>query len=151
MQDFIVPKTDTKVNGKVRLDYAFQLKAQYDPLQLYRTTRGGRVHQGVTGGGIDSPRLKATVLPDSGGQYDTVQDGKVREINAHFMLHADNGEWLQVSHTGFRRPDGYYRAFATFDADAKGAYDWLNNTTFMVTAEESPDLREVTFTYYVAN
>lgn len=151
MPDFVVPETNTKVMGPVRLDYAFQLKAQFDPLQVFQTTRGGRVHQSIVGGSLEGHGLKAAVHSNSGGQFDTVQDGKVREIDAHFMLRADNGEWIRMEHTGFRRPDGYYRCFAFIDADAKGAYDWLNNTTFLVTAKESADLREVTFTYYAAN
>ena len=34
--------------------------------------------------------------------------------------------------------------FAYIDADTKGAYDWLNDTTFVVTAKESAGEREVT-------
>ncbi len=151
MRDFIPPKTDTKTNGPVRLDYAFQLKARYDPLHLSQTTRGGRIYQDIVSGEIVSPRLNASVYPDSGGQYDTVQEGKVRDVAAHFILKADNGEYIYVEHAGFHRPDGYYRAIAYIDADTKGTHDWLNNTTFVVTAEESADLREVTFTYYAAN
>jgi hypothetical protein len=76
---------------------------------------------------------------------------RVRDVDSHFILKAENGEWIYVEHVGYRRQDGYYRAIAYIDADTKGAYDWLNNTTFVVTAKESADEREVVFYYYLAN
>jgi hypothetical protein len=151
MRDFVVPKTDTKVMGDVRLEYAFQLRAQYDPPSLSHTPKGTFRYQDLTSGEASGERLKATVYPDSGGQYDTVRGDRVRDVDAHFILKADNGEWIYMEHVGYRRPDGYYRAIAYVDADTKGAYDWLNNTTFVVTAKESPDERGVVFYYYVAN
>ena len=151
MRDFVVPKTDTKVMGDVHLEYAFQLRAQYDPPSLSRTPKGTFRYQDLTSGEVTGERLKATVYPDSGGQYDTVRDDRVRDVDAHFVLKAENGEWIYMEHVGYRRPDGYYRAIAYVDADSKGAYDWLNNTTFVVTAKESADERSVVFYYYVAN
>ena len=67
------------------------------------------------------------------------------------MLKTDNGEWIYMEHVGYRRVDGYYRAIAYVEADTKGTHDWLNNTTFVVTAQESADQREVVFHYFVAN
>jgi len=52
---------------------------------------------------------------------------------------------------GYRLTDGYYRAIAYIETDLKGKYEWMNNTTFVVTAKESADQREVTFYYYIAN
>jgi hypothetical protein len=151
MREFVVPKTDTKVLGEVRLEYAFELRAQYDPAQISRTPRGDFRYQDITSGTVRGERLSATVYPDSGGQYDTVRADRVRDVDAHFILRTDDGEWIYVEHVGYRRTDGYYRAIAYIDADAKGAHDWLNNTTFVVTAQESADEREVVFRYYAAN
>jgi hypothetical protein len=151
MKDFVVPKTDTKVLGEVKLEYAFQLHAHYDPPHASNTPRGKFRYQDITSGEVKGERLNATVYADSGGQYDTVRADRVRDVDAHFILKAENGEWIYVEHVGYRRPDGYYRAVAYIDADTKGGYDWLNNTTFVVTAKESADEREVVFYYYVAN
>jgi hypothetical protein len=151
MREFVVPKTDTKVLGEVRLEYAFRLIAHYDPPAVSRTPKGSFRYQDITSGEIRGERLNATVYPDSGGQYDTVRSDKIRDVDAHFMLKADNDEWIYMEHVGYRRPEGYYRAIAYVEADTKGAYDWLNNTTFVVTAEESADEREVVFHYFVAN
>ena len=151
MRDFVVPKTDTKVLGEVKLEYAFQLHARYDAPHLSRTPKGNFRYQDITSGDVRGERLNATIYPDSGGQYDTVRPDHVRDVDAHFILKAENGEWIYVEHVGYRLPDGSYRAIAYFDADTKGTYVWLNNTTFVVTAKESADEREVVFYYYVAN
>jgi hypothetical protein len=151
MRDFVVPKTDTKILGTIELEYAFKLTAHYDPPQESHTPRGTFRHQDIVSGEVSGARITATVYPDSGGQYDTVRSDRVRDVDAHFMVKADNGEWLYMEHVGYRRTDGYYRAIAYIETDLKGAYEWMNNTTFVVTAKESADQREVVFYYYIAN
>lgn len=150
MRNFIVPPSD-KSPGEVRLEYAFQLRARYEPPQSSRTPKGEFRYQDIVSGEVDGERLRAVVYANSGGQYDTVRSDRIRDVDAHFILKAENGEWIYVEHVGYRRPDGYYRAIAYIDASAHGAYDWLNNTTFVVTAKESADQREVDFYYYIAN
>jgi len=151
MRDFVVPKTDTKILGTIELEYAFKLTAHYDPPQESHTPRGTFRYQDIVSGEVSGARITATVYPDSGGQYDTVRSDRVRDVDAHFMVKADNGEWLYMEHVGYRRTDGYYRAIAYIETDLKGAYEWMNNTTFVVTAKESADQREVVFYYYIAN
>lgn len=151
MRDFVVPKTDTKILGTIELEYAFRLTAHYDPPQESHTPRGIFRYQDIVSGEVSGARITATVYPDSGGQYDTVRSDRVRDVDAHFMVKADNGEWLYMEHVGYRRTDGYYRAIAYIETGLKGAYEWMNNTTFVVTAKESADQREVVFYYYIAN
>jgi hypothetical protein len=151
MREFVVPKTDTKILGTIELEYAFKLTAHYDPPQESHTPRGTFRYQDIVSGEVSGARITATVYPDSGGQYDTVRSDRVRDVDAHFMVKADNGEWLYVEHVGYRRSDGYYRAIAYIETDLKGTYEWMNNTTFVVTAKESADQREVVFYYYIAN
>ncbi len=151
MREFVVPKTDTKALGEVQLEYAFQLQAHYDPPSISHTPKGSFRYQDIVAGEVRGERLNAAVYADSGGQYDTLRSDKIRDVDAHFILKAENGEWIYVEHVGYSRPDGYYRTIAYVDADTKGNYDWLNNTTFVVTAKESADQREVVFYYYIAN
>jgi hypothetical protein len=151
MRDFVVPKTDTKILGTIELEYAFRLTAHYDPPQESHTPRGTFRYQDIVSGEVSGARITGSVYPDSGGQYDTVRSDRVRDVDAHFMVKADNGEWLYMEHVGYRRTDGYYRAIAYIETDLKGAYEWMNNTTFVVTAKESADQREVVFHYYIAN
>jgi hypothetical protein len=145
------PIPDTKVLGDIRLDFAFELRARYEAARLQHTPKGQFRYQDIVSGAVTGGRLKAKVYPNSGGQYDTVRPDQVRDVDAHFILNAENGERLYVEHFGYRASGGYYRAIAFLDADTKGAYDWVNDTTFVVTAQESPDEHEVLFTYYVAN
>jgi hypothetical protein len=142
---------DTKVIGDLRLDFAFELRARYDAPRLHHTPKGQFRYQDIVSGALTGPRLNAKVYPNSGGQYDTVRADRVRDVDAHFILNAQNGERLYVEHFGYRASAGYYRAIAFLDADTKGAYDWVNDTTFVVTALESAEEHEVVFTYYVAN
>jgi hypothetical protein len=150
MRDFVVPKTNTKIQGPVTLEYAFRLTAKYDPARFSRTPRGEFRYQNLVGGELTGARFKGTVYPDVGGQYDTVRGDHIRDVDAHFIVKADNGEWIYIEHVGYRRRDDYYRAIAYIDADEKGAHEWLNDRTFVVTARESADEREVVFDYYVA-
>ncbi len=151
MRDFVVPKADTRILGKIQLEYAFRLTAHYDPPQESHTPRGSFRYQDIVSGEVTGARISATVYPDSGGQYDTIRGDQVRDVDAHFMLKCDNGEWIYMEHVGYRRTDGYYRAIAYVETDLKGEYEWMNNTTFVVTAKESHDQREVVFHYYIAN
>ena len=153
MRDFTVPQTDpaTKVQGPVHLEYAFSLHAKYDPPRESDTPRGTFRYQDIVSGELAGARVKASVYPDSGGQYDTVRADGVRDVDAHFMLKTDGGEWIYLEHVGYRRVDGYYRAIAYVDADLKGSFEWMTNTTFVVSAQESKDQREVVFHYWIAN
>ena len=151
MREFVVPQTATRILGRIELEYAFRLTAHYDPPRESHTPRGTFRYQDIVGGELTGARVSATVYPDSGGQYDTVRADRVRDVDAHFMLKADNGEWLYVEHVGYRRADSYYRAIAYIETSLRGAYEWMNNTTFVVTAKESADQREVVFDYYIAN
>ena len=152
MRAFTPPPVDTKDKvGKVDMAYAFQLKAAFDPARTEQTPRGRRTFQSITGGTITGPGLNGAVYPDSGGDYGLVRTDGVEDLSARFMIKAaDTGEWIYMSHVGYRRPDGYYRTQAYFDADAGGRYAWLNDAVVIGTAEASKDGREVTFTYYQA-
>ena len=73
MRDFVVPKTDTKIQGPVALEYAFQLRARFDPPHASHTPRGDFRYQDITSGEVVGERLKGSVYPDSGGQYDMLR------------------------------------------------------------------------------
>jgi hypothetical protein len=152
MREFTPPPVTTKGNvGQVTMAYAFQLKAKFDPAKTENTAHGGRVFQGLASGTISGPGLKGEVYPDSGGEHGLIRaKDRVADLSARFMVKADNGEWLYFSHVGYRRPDGYFRIQAYFDADSGGPYAWLNDAVMIGTAEASPDGREVTITYYQA-
>lgn len=150
-RDFTPPKTDTRtIVNPVDLAYMFRLQANFDARRIEQTPRGGRAYRAITGGNVEGPRLTAAVYPDSGGDYGQIRADGVEDVMARFMLRAANGEWIYVSHTGYRRPDGYHRLHAWFDADAGGPYAWLNDAVVLVHAAESANGRSATFTYHQA-
>ena len=149
MPEFIPPKIDTKVIGVPGLEYAFQIRAHLEPAHETRTTRGGRYFQSIAGGEVSGPRLNGTVYPHSGGAFSFVERDGVHELNSRFMIRAaDSGEWIYVEHRGYRRPDGYHRIQAQFDADKQGKYTSLNGGLWVATAAEHANGREVLFTYF---
>lgn len=75
----------------------------------------------------------------------------IEELNTHFMLNADDGEWIYVRHYGYqRRKDDYFRVAAYFDAEWDGPHAWLNDAVLIATAQMAKNGREVTYTYYEA-
>src|SRR4051812_8509623 len=80
MREFVVPKTDTKIQGEVKLEYAFLLRAKFDPARRSRTPKGDFRYQDITSGDVRGERLNATVYADSGGQYDTIRADRVRDV-----------------------------------------------------------------------
>ena len=151
-RDFTPPPVATKGHvGAVELDYAFRLDARFDPPVTERSPRGDRVFQNIVGGAIEGPGLVGEVYPDSGGNHGLIRaaDG-VEDVHARFMVRAGNGEWIYFSHVGYRRPDGYYRIQASFDADAGGPYAWLNDAVVIGAAEVSEDGCAVAVTYFQA-
>jgi hypothetical protein len=148
MQDFVVPKIDTKIIGVPEFEYAFQVHAQLDPGKETKTTRGGRFFQSIAGGQVSGPRLNGTVYPHSGGAFSFIERDGVQELNSRFMIKADTTEWIYVEHRGYRRQDGYHRILAQFDADKQGKYASLNGGIWLAIAAETPGKNEVTFTYF---
>lgn len=147
-REFAEPTIATRQNrGILGLDYAFTIHAQYDRAQVEHTPRGGRLFQFISGGTISGPKLTGTVF-GSGGDLGLIRADGIEDIDSRFMLRAEDGEWIFVQHTGYRRPDGYCRIAAYFDADRWGPYAWLSDNAVIATAEVAQDLSAATFTYY---
>ena len=149
MREFTIPKVTTRdERGTVQLDYALRLVAQFDPLRESRTPHGTRLYQDITAGTL-SGRITGRVYPDSGGEYGLLRGDGVEDVNQRFMLNTDDGEWIYVAHSGYRRrKDGYFRVAASFDADLRGHYAWLNDAVWIATVEAAADRRSATYTYY---
>lgn len=147
-RDFTPPPIATKDNvGVVEPSYSFQLMAQFDPRNLSDTPRGQQIYRAITGGSLEGPMLQGAVYPDSGGDYGVVRGDGVEDIHQRFMVRDSKGEWIYIEQKGYRRPDGYIRLQAFFDADAGGPYAWMNDAAMIATGEEQADNR-VTYTYY---
>ena len=151
MRPFTAPPITTRdQRGEVKLDYAFQIKAEYDPKSRSATPHGTRIFQQIIGGTVSGPKLNAKVRPDSGGDYNVIRPDKVEDVTARFLLDVD-GELIFVQHIGYwRHTDGYYRFAAFFDADQDGKHTWLQDAVFIATAQPAAGGRHITYTYYEA-
>lgn len=148
MREFTLPKVATREQrGEVRLEPAFRLDAKFDPLRESRTPHGTRLYQDITAGTL-SGRIAGRVYPDSGGEYGLLRADGVEDVNQRFMLNTDDGEWIFIAHAGYRRrKDGYCRVQASFDADLRGRYAWLNDAVWIATVDTAPDRRSAVYHY----
>jgi hypothetical protein len=151
MRDFVIPKVDTKHIGEVKLEYAFEIVLQVDKPTITRTPHGGRIYQAINGGTVNGPRLKGSVYADGGGEYGLLRSDNVEDLNTHFMIRDDVGEWIYITQSGYhRRADGYYRVMAYFDSEKTGKHAWLNDSVLIATGHLNPNQQEITFQYYEA-
>lgn len=148
---FNVPRTDTKDKlGTVGISYAFRIEAELGAREVSPGPRGGRVYQPVLGGTVTGRTLSGSVYPASGADYGLVRSDGVEDVLSRFMIRDAKGEWLYVEHEGYRRPDGYVRLNARFDADAGGPYAWLNDAVMIARVTERDAGRRATIDYFQA-
>ena len=131
-----------------QLTFAFEARVDVDPM----VPVGGRGADAllffpITGGTVSGPRLTATVLP-GGGDWATDRGGLVTELEARYLIRADDGAVIDIVNRGFHRatsqeqmdrmtagedvPESeyYYRTSAMFRTDAP-QHRWLTHTVFV--------------------
>jgi len=104
----------------------------------------------ITGGTVDGPRLRGEVVP-TGGDWSTKR-GDATELDARYLLRAEDGALIDIVNRGFWRAtaevdarleagepvdDGefYYRTQPVFRTDAP-AHRWMAETVFVGLARE---------------
>jgi uncharacterized protein DUF3237 len=116
---------------------------------------GGK--QGYTppiGGTISGPRLTGTVVPHSGADYPMVRGDGVIELNAHYLLKAEDGTLIYIMNKGYLVPGGpgstqpgYFRITPYFRVP-EGPHDWLSRTCIVGGGERRSDPDRSLFRYY---
>ncbi|MDG9722848.1 DUF3237 domain-containing protein [Streptomyces sp. DH41] len=136
------------------LDFAFEIRAEVSDT-LHIGNGDGEVTEftPITGGGVDGPRLRGKVLP-GGGDWSSTR-GEVCELEARYLLQAEDGAVIDIVNRGYYRPkvdtpdqfDGevqvseaghYYRTSPVFRTDAP-AHRWLTETVFIGLARPDGD------------
>lgn len=126
------------------LTFAFEVRVEVeDPVRVGAGSEHEVLHfVAITGGTVAGPRLSGRVLP-GGGDWFVDRDG-VAELDARYLLEADDGAVIDISNRGFWRADAattarldalepvderdyYYRTSARFRTEAP-AYRWLTET-----------------------
>lgn len=100
----------------------------------------GGAKQGYTSVGENStvrgPGLNGTVVDYSGADWPIVRADGVVELNAHYMLQADDGALIYIRNLGYVY-SGYFRCTPYFRAPL-GAHDWLNRTVIVGVGKRMP-------------
>lgn len=151
--------------GAVRLEHVFDVRVTFGDDRIIFGLLPGGARQGYTpphGGIITGPRLSGIVVPHSGADYATVRGDGVIELNAHYMLEAEDGTPIYIQNRGYIVPsaDGqgeandqgliqpaYFRFTPTFRVPA-GPHDWLARTVIVGAGERRRDPDHSIFRYY---
>jgi hypothetical protein len=102
------------------------------------------------------------VVPHSGADYATVRGDGVIELNAHYLLKAEDGTSIYINNRGYIVPaaegqgetndqglvqPAYFRFTPTFRVPA-GPHDWLARTVIVGAGERRHDPDHSVFRYY---
>ena len=147
------------------LEHVFDITVEFGADRTIFGPLPGGNQQGFTppiGGIITGPRLNGIVVPRSGADYATLRSDGVLELEAHYLLQADDGTLIYIVNRGYivRAPDdngdkneqglaqpAYFRCTPTFRVPA-GPHDWLSRTVIVGGAERRRDPDHSFFRYY---
>jgi hypothetical protein len=150
---------------KARLQHAFDVTVFFGKERAVFGPLPGGASQGYTPpikGVIEGPMLNGTVVPRSGADYATVRPDGVIELNAHYLLKADDGTLIYIQNTGYlvRAPEGkgkpneqgvpqpaYFKFTPKFRVP-EGPHDWLARTVIVGSGERRTDPDHSVFRYY---
>ncbi len=150
---------------KVRLQHVFDVTVFFgEDRTIFGPLPGGH-SQGYTPpvrGVIDGPKLTGTVVPRSGADYATVRPDGVIELNAHYLLEAEDGTLIYIENRGYlvQAPAGkgelneqglaqplYFKFTPRFRVPV-GPHDWLARTVIVGSGERRKDPDHSVFRYY---
>ena len=87
----------------VKLEHVFDVRIDFHERHVFGPVSGG-AKQGYTSvktGIVDGPRLKGKVLEYSGADWALVRPDGVVELNAHYLLQADDGTLIYIRNLGY--------------------------------------------------
>jgi len=137
------------------LDHAFTARITVaPPVELGVVGAGQRRFIAITGGQVDGPLLRATVLP-TGGDWQTIEPGGLTRVEAHYTLRAQDGTVIEITNPGVRTASEavtdllargvpvdaaayYFRTTPRF-AVAAGPHEWLARHIFVGRGVRLPD------------
>lgn len=135
----------------LRHEHAFDIRINFDKRWTLGAVPGGTAY-GFTsvgaGGTVSGPLLNGTVVDYSGADWPAVRGDRVVELNAHYMLLADDGTPIYIRNLGYvhgpiRASDQvtdippYFCCTPYFRAPA-GPHEWLNRTVIVGMGERRP-------------
>jgi Protein of unknown function (DUF3237) len=141
----------------LRWEHAFDIRINFDRRWTLGPIYGGG-HQGYTSIGegcvVTGPRLSGTLVDYSGADWPVVRHDGVVELNAHYMIRADDDTLIYIRNLGYvhgplraygQGPDEdpaippYFRCTPYFRAP-EGPHGWLNRTVIVGVGQRRPKL-----------
>ncbi len=119
----------------------------------------------IDSGTIEGPYLNGKIVPHSGGDWAKIRADGVVAHQAHYILQADDGEYIYMRNSGYhaypgkewvgrlheaseeQRAADYFRATPVFETAAP-AHRWLSKTIVVGTGERRFDPDHSVFDYY---
>lgn len=138
----------------LRYEHVFDVRINFDKRWMITPLPGGG-SQGYTSVGADclvsGPRLNGRLVDFSGADWPMVRADGVVELNAHYMIEADDGALIYIRNQGYVHgplrapgdPEGtpsiprYFRCTPYFRAPV-GPHDWLNRTVIVGVGARRP-------------
>jgi hypothetical protein len=139
----------------LRHEHAFDIRINFDKRWMFGPVSGGSMH-GYTSIGAGStvvgPRLNGRLEDYSGADWPVVRPDGVVELNAHYMIVADDGTQIYIRNLGYvhgpiRAPGqgldeapsipSYFRCTPYFRAP-EGPHGWLNRTVVVGVGQRVP-------------
>lgn len=143
------------------LEHVFDIHIDFDLRKVFGPMAGDS-QTGFTrvgGGRIQGPRLNGSVVPHGGADWATVRADGVIDLNAHYLLEADDGTTIYVHNRGYLIPGArepgsnrtqqpsYFRLAPVFKVPV-GQHDWLARTVIVGTGVRHWDPDHTVFRYY---
>jgi len=133
----------------LRFTHAFDIRINFDKRWLIGPVSGG-ANVGYTsvgaGSTVSGPRLNGKLVDYSGADWPIVRQDGVVELNAHYMIEADDGARIYIRNLGYVHPrlgpdiPAYFRCTPYFRAPI-GPHDWLNRTVLVGIGQRKPKLK----------
>ena len=142
----------------LRYEHAFDIRINFDKRWVFGPISGGAKH-GYTSVGagctVSGPLLNGKLVDFSGADWPVVRADGVVELNAHYMIEADDGAKIYIRNQGYvhgpLRKTGeaesvppsipaYFRCTPYFRAP-EGPHDWLNRTVVVGVGQRRPHVQ----------
>jgi hypothetical protein len=139
----------------LRFEHAFDVRINFDKRWIFGPISGG-AHHGYTSVGsgctVKGPLLNGRLVDFSGADWPVVRPDGVVELNAHYMIEADDGARIYIRNQGYvhgplRNPGqsaeeppaipAYFRCTPYFRAP-EGPHGWLNRSVIVGIGQRRP-------------
>jgi len=139
----------------LRFEHAFDIRINFDKRWVFGPISGGSRH-GYTSVGsgctVRGPLLNGHLVDFSGADWPVVRPDGVVELNAHYMIEADDGARIYIRNLGYvhgplrkagqaaEEPPAippYFRCTPYFRAP-EGPHDWLNRSVLVGIGQRRP-------------